>query len=358
MSGSKKVLFLVPYPIQKAPSQRFRVENFLPFLTAESITYKIAPFMDIDTWSVLYSGGSTLKKVIGICKGYLKRIKNTLIDVRNYDYIFIHREATPIGPPLIEWFIAKVLKKKIIFDFDDAIWIAPSSQNKILTFLKFYSKTGKICKWSHQVVGGNTYLCNYAKRFNTNVIEIPTCVNTIDAHNRLKKQETEKVVIGWTGSHSTMIYLDFFIPVYRRLYKKFNIDFVIISNKAPEYNDPGIKFIKWQEATEVQDLMNINIGIMPLTNDAWSEGKCGFKLIQYLALGIPAVASPVGVNKIIIDEENGFLCTTEDEWFNALNTLLNDQNLRAQMGLNGRKKIQDQYCVYANKERFLQLFID
>lgn len=351
-----KVLFILPYPLGKAPSQRFRVEQFLPFLDEEQISYRLAPFMTNDTWQVLYKGNKPLQKIWGIFKGYLKRIRTLIIDVPKADIVFVHREGAPLGPPFFEWLIAKLYRKKIILDFDDAIWIAPTTQNILLKTLRAYWKTRSLCKWSYKIVGGNDYLCNYAKKYNAHVIKIPTCVDTINVHNTLKDQGTDKVVIGWTGSHSTMPYLDLFMPVYRRLYKQYDIEFVIISNQEPIYNDPGIRFIKWQEATEVQDLLNINIGIMPLTNDPWSEGKCGFKLIQYMALGIPAVASPVGVNQIIIEPNNGFLCQSEEEWYSAIVQLIKSSSLRTRIGASGRKKIQEEYCIHTNRTKFISLF--
>jgi glycosyltransferase involved in cell wall biosynthesis len=117
-----------------------------------------------------------------------------------------------------------------------------------------------------------------------------------------------------------------------------------------------MKYLPWNEKSEILDLSQINIGIMPLEDDVWSEGKCGFKLIQYLALGIPAVASPVGVNKEIVDQQNGFLCSTESDWFEALDKLINNVSLRQAMGRRGREKIINRYSVQANEGAFLELF--
>ena len=129
--STPKVLFLVPYPLGKAPSQRFRVELFEPYLKEAGIHYCIAPFMDAATWQHLYKQGSVFQKAWGIVKGYLKRLKTVLIDVHGYDYVFVHREAAPLGPPIFEWIVAKLWRKKMIFDYDDAIWIANTSLSLI-----------------------------------------------------------------------------------------------------------------------------------------------------------------------------------------------------------------------------------
>jgi glycosyltransferase involved in cell wall biosynthesis len=355
MPETKKVLFIVPYPLHRAPSQRFRVEQFLPFLEQTGIVYKISPFLDDHTYTVLYRNSSLLIKAWGVFTGFLKRILG-LLYVRPYDYIFIHREASPIGPPFFEFLVAKVFNKKVIYDFDDAIWI-PDAKGNALRWVKGYWKIGLICKWAYKVVVGNDFLCDYAKRFNNNVILIPTCVDTENTHNRIKDQDEQPTTIGWTGSHSTLRYLDPIVPLLKSFAEHFKIGTVIICNKAPEFSFAGLKYIPWQEASEIDDLLNIHIGVMPLQNDLWSEGKCGFKLIQYLALGIPAVASPVGVNDKIVDEGvNGFLCNSYEDWERMLKKLINDVQMRKSMGEMGRRKVIEKYSVQTYEREFIALF--
>lgn len=353
-----KILFIVPYPVKHAPSQRFRVELFEPFLKEAEFQYNIAPFIDEETWDILYKGGSAFQKAIGIIKGYLKRWKTVLVDAPFYDYIFIHREAAPLGPPIFEWLMAKVLRKKIIYDFDDAIWIPNTTkENNLVAWFKAFWKVKLICKLSYKVVGGNDFLCNYARQFNAQTILIPTCVDVVNGHNQYKTPKEKNIVVGWTGSHSTLIYLEEVISVIEQLNKEFDFTFAVIANKNPELNLPNFQFIPWKEETEVFDLLSFDIGIMPLTPDKWSEGKCGFKLIQYLALGIPAVASPVGVNKEIIQEGvNGFLVNSKEEWYEALKKLLTNFQLRKQMSDAGRNSITSKYSVQAHQESFLNLF--
>ncbi len=353
-----KVLFIAPYPVRHAPSQRFRVELFEPELQQADIAYKFAPFMDEYTWKVLYKQGSILQKAWGIFKGYLKRLKTVLFDIHSYDYVFIHREAAPLGPPIFEWMIAKLWGKKIIFDFDDAIWIEnTSNENKLAGLLKAAWKTKRTCKWAYKVAGGNDYLCNFARNYNSNVVLLPTCVDMQRMHKGTKLHREGEVTIGWTGSHSTLKYIDAVMDVLQELEEKLNTKFIVIANKKPELPLKNWEFIPWKEQTEVDDLLKIDIGIMPLEEDPWSEGKCGFKLIQYLSIGIPAVASPVGVNKQIIEEgKNGYLCNNKEEWLHALSSLINDVALRASMGKAGQEKMRNHYSIASQKDNFLQLF--
>ena len=141
MSEPKKVLFLVPYPLKKAPSQRYRVELFLPELNKARIEYTIKPFVGIKTWEVLYSQGSLFLKTWGLLQGFFKRFGIIIFKLHLYDFVFIHREASPLGPPVFEWIIAKLYKKKIIYDFDDAIWIPNITvENKVVSWFKCFWK--------------------------------------------------------------------------------------------------------------------------------------------------------------------------------------------------------------------------
>lgn len=357
MKKKAKVLFIVPYPVGHAPSQRFRVELFEPYLQEADIEYTIAQFMDAHTWKVLYKQGSAIQKIWGIIKGYLKRIKTVLIDVHAYDYVFVHREGAPMGPPIFEWIIARLWRKKMLYDFDDAIWIPnTSAENKLAAILKAFWKVKYFCKWAHTVIGGNEYLCNYARQYNNNVVLIPTCVDMQRMHNKTKEHHNKRVTIGWTGSHSTLPYLNEIIDVLQYAEQELDTDILIIANKKPELPLKNLQFLNWNAETEIDDLLKIDIGIMPLKDDKWSEGKCGFKLIQYLSLGIPAVASPVGVNKVIIDEAtNGFLCTNDKEWKAALKKLVEDASFRKSAGEAGHQKMLNEYSIAANKEKFISL---
>jgi len=354
----KNVLFLVPYPVGHAPSQRFRVELYLSELDKAGISYKIQSFLDENTWQNLYKGGGFFSKTWGVIKGFARRWKIVLFGLQKYDFVFIHRETAPIGPPIFEWIISKLRRKKIIFDFDDAIWLPNTSkENFFAGWIKAFWKVKYICRWSYKVAGGNDYLCAFARRYNSNVFRIPTVVDTDHQHNQLKDQDSNKIVLGWTGSHSTLKFLDEIVPVLNNLENKFNYEFVVISNKAPEFQLKSLRFVPWKEDSEVKDLLQMNIGVMPLENDAWGEGKCGFKLIQYLSLGIPAAASPVGVNKIIIEQgKNGYLCENAAEWEKALAELMTDQVKRKQMGLEGRKKIESEYSLRSQASNFIALF--
>lgn len=366
-----KILFLTPYPNGVAPSQRFRFEQYYQLLSEKDISFEKQSFLDNNDWKILYENKHRFSKAFAVIKGFSKRIF-ILFRLKQFNYVFIHREATPIGPPIIEWIIAKVFRKKIIYDFDDAIWLSnTSTENNIISKLKWHSKVALICRWSDKVSCGNSYLARYASQFNSNIIINPTTIDTENLHSPslLSSNDDQlrvfnsnlnnnQTVIGWTGTHSTMKYLKIVLPVIQRLQNELDFKFLIISNKAPTFKLECMKYIPWKLETEINDLLSIDIGIMPLEEDKWSEGKCGFKVLQYMSLEKVAVASPVGINGTILqNSENGFLCSDLEEWYHTLKMLLQNKSLRDKAGYKGRKTVIEYYSVVSNRDNFLSFFV-
>lgn len=354
----KKILFICPYPVGLAPSQRFRFEQYASRMKNESITPVIKPFFTEKGYYALYQNGHLLSKIHCIVHSYFKRFA-LLLQVHSFDFVFIHREATPVGPPVIEWIIAKILRKKIIFDFDDAIWTTDkTNEHAFSKWIRWRSKVGTICRWSYKVSCGNDYLADFARHHNENVVVIPTTIASFGPVTREATDPSGRVVIGWTGSHSTLKYLHALLPVLTSLQEKYpSAGFLVIADKDPNLSVTNMRFLKWKKASEIEDLESIDIGVMPLPDDEWARGKCGFKALQYMALSIPAVVSPVGINKKIVTHGvEGFLCSTPDEWFSALEYLILNRNERMAMGRKGRQKVMDYYSMEANLSKFLSLF--
>ncbi len=352
-----KVLFVVPYPPGQAASQRFRVEQWLPVLEEQHIKYKLVPFWDAATWAILYQPGHTLQKVTGLASGFLRRLL-LLPTLRKYAYVFVHREATPLGPPWFEWLAAKVFREKLIYDFDDAIWLAnTTSENRHVAKYKQHQKVARICQWSYKVSCGNHFLQKFASKYNPSALYLPTCIDTLTYHNQLKQQHTPRVVIGWTGSHSTLPYLQLLVPVLQKLEQLYDFDFLVIADTKPVLPLRSLKFIPWQQHTEIADLLQINVGVMPLPDTEWAKGKCAFKALQYMALGIPAVVAAVGANTTAVpDGEAGYTCATPKQWFLRLEQLLLHPTLRAEMGENGQKWVNEHYAAQAHAHTFRNLF--
>jgi glycosyltransferase involved in cell wall biosynthesis len=354
------VLFIVPYPLGESPSQRFRFEQYFDVLRQNGIEFRIQSFLG-SSWKVFYHPGQVFIKSWLLLSGFIRRT-GMLFTLHRYDFVFIHREATPVGPPFFEWCIAKIFRKKIIYDFDDAIWLTDRMAEPVwMRWLKWRSKVGQVCSWSYKVSCGNKYLANYASMFNHSCIVNPTTVDTENIHNPklyTRPPETGQVVVGWTGSSSTLKYLEDFADVLEKVVEKFpEVVFHVIADRKPGERLHFVKFVPWNSATEIKDLSEFHIGIMPLPNDEWSQGKCGFKAIQYMAMEIPAIVSDVGVNSEIVDTEvNGLVVGPAAEWLEGISRLIQDGALRKRMGKSARLKIIERYSVESNVSTFLSLF--
>lgn len=358
-----KVLFLVPYPLAEAPSQRFRFEQYQDLLKARGHEIQIQSFLPPRKWRLFYQPGHATMKTLMMVSGFVKRV-GVLFMIGRFHRVFIHREAAPVGPPVLEWIIGRILKKKIIYDFDDAIWLTDKKNEPWLErTLRSRNKVSSICAWSHTISCGNEYLRKYALKFNPNAVLNPTTVDTENVHNVAVHsgagRPDGRVLVAWTGSHSTLKYLYLLQNVLRQIQQKFtNVDLLVIADKPPEMDLARLSFQPWSSETEITDLSRADIGIMPLPDDEWSKGKCGFKALQYLALGIPAVASNVGVNsEIIQDGRNGRLCSTDEDWLRALEDLITRPELRIELGNAGRRTVVERYSMISNSENFLSLFV-
>ena len=353
-----RILFITPYPTGEAPSQRFRFEQYFRELVKKGHSYEVSSFLTLKAWNIIYKKGRFLEKAWALLSGYFRRMYD-LFRLNKFDVIFIHREASPIGPPFFEWMVSKVLGKFTIYDFDDAIWIPNASETNrnLVIRLKRFANAADICRWSDCVSVGNEYLAEFARKNNKNVVINPTTIDTDEHHNIVTDHGKQSFIIGWTGSHSTVQYLDMIYSVLKRLEENYDFEFHVICDIPPKFNLKSLKFIVWSKETEINDLMNFNVGIMPLPSDIWAKGKCGFKALQYMALGIPAVVSGIGVNAEIVDHGiNGCVCNTPEEWYSSLERLLSDPLYLGKLSEKTRDKIIKNYSVKSNTENFLSLF--
>ena len=351
-----KILAIVPALYDTSPGQRFRLEQWEPLLKAKGAEITYSPFETQELREILYKKGKAFLKIQAVLKNMNNR-RAEIKSLNDYDLIYVFREAALLGPP---WFERKIADSGVpmIFDFDDAVFVPyKSPSNGYLSYLKFPKKTGEICRLSAHVIAGNQYLANYAGKFNENVTIIPTTIDT-DKYQVVEKNcESDVVTIGWSGSFSTVQHLDTIRNVFQELAKEEKFRLRIIGTPTYEISGVDIEAIQWKSETEVEDLEAIDIGVMPLPDEAWSKGKCGLKALQYMALGIPTVCSPVGVNtEIIEDGENGFIANGKDEWIEKLKKLLHSYKLRQELGLAGRKTVEESYSGKSQAPRVFEIF--
>jgi len=362
MINNKRVLIIAAQERNLAPGQRFRFEQYTDFLEANGFTCELSPLADSKDLQTLYSKNNYFAKFKLLYRAYRKR-KTDLRKVKNkeFDLVFVFREAM-IGRFLFFEKKVKASGTPMIFDFDDSIWLQDvSDANKKFSWLKNPQKTSKIIKLCHLVITGNEYLRNYSLQYNQNTIIIPTTIDT-SVYQPLKKNFediSKPITIGWSGSITTIKHfrtaLGFLYTLKQKYGDKLSIS--VIGDKNYTNDELGIFGKAWHSETELKDLCEFDIGIMPLPDDEWAKGKCGLKGLQYMALEIPTVMSPVGVNtEIITDGVNGYLASTEEEWIEKLSLLIESEELRKKLGKASRQTVVDKYSVDANKHKWVEAF--
>jgi glycosyltransferase involved in cell wall biosynthesis len=350
-----EVLALVPYALGTAPSQRYRFEQWHPYLEACGVRLTFAPFAGPSLQRALYLQGRVAIKARGVLRSLFARIGDTRRAAR-FDAVVVHREACLLGPAWVEHLVAR--RVPVVFDFDDAIWLPNVSEtNKHFAWLKSPSKTETICRLAATVSVGNEYLADYAGRFCNHVSVVPSTVDLgaypVAPH---RHSGSPAPVIGWTGSHSSLRYLEGMRGVLRELARRREFKLLVIGVEGFEVPGVAVECRSWCAQTEAQDLHAMDIGIMPLTDDRWSRGKCAMKAIQYMAAGIPAVVSPVGANKALVThDENGLLASSHEEWIEALERLLLDPDARRRLGDSGRETVQRSYSAEVQAPRVAAL---
>lgn len=344
-SSSVVACGLVPYPLDKAPSQRYRFEQWQPHLRAEGITLDLVPSADDGLLSILYKPGRPLAKAAALGRAFWKSILQ-LPATRRYDVILVHRAICIGGPALLER-IVTLFGRPVIFDFDDAIYrLHTSAANRWFGWLKFPGKTAAICRLSTHITVGNAFLADYARQYNPNVTIIPSSVDTERYRPIERNGMARRLIIGWTGSSTSQTHLEMFAPVLRELLGRHDVEMRVLSDREPVLPGVACTWRRWSPETEVEEVGQFDIGIMPMPDDPWARGKCAFKALQYMALGVPAVCSPVGANADVIQHGvNGLLAATSRDWLNQLGSLLHNADQRQRLGAAGRNTVEQQYSM-------------
>ena len=355
-----KIFFLVPYPLRKGPNIRFRLECYLPYLAREGIQCIVRPFASERLYSILFEKGYFIEKVLRTLAGYWFRLGDFLKSLR-YDCIVIYRETSPFGPAILP-LLWKIIGKKVIFDFDDAIYLRSSSDvNRLTAFLKCPSKTKTLIQASSAVIVGNRHLYQYAQQYHSNVMLIPTPIDTSifisgTAPQKAHSSNNDKIRIGWVGSRTTLAHFYLLSEILQRLSQKYPIETLVLGARNVTIPKVEVISLEWELGVELDILRSFDIGVMPLPNDEWSQGKCGFKLLQYMSMNIPTVSSPVGVNvEIIQDGQNGFLAANLQEWIQKISRLIEDKDLRKRIGMAGRHTVEERYSLKRWYPQFVKL---
>lgn len=351
-----RVLVLVPGVPDTIPAQRFRIEQWVPGLRALGVQLEFEPFMSPELNAILYKPGNYGRKATLIGRAMLRRA-SCLQHVSEFDLVYVQRETALLGPAIFERWI-RATGVPYVFDFDDAIFLPNASEaNRLFSFLKFPGKTAVACRLAAHVMAGNDYLGEYALRFNRRVTVVPTTIDTEKYMPQRPRWESPKPLLVWTGSPTTVRYLESLAGALQRVRERHDFTLRVIG--APRASVPGIdiEMMAWTPETEAVNLQGAWAGLMPVPDDAWARGKCGCKALQYMAVEVPAVCSPVGMNARLIREgENGLLASSEDEWVEKLSLLINSEELRRRLGQAGRETVESWYSAEVQAPRVHQIF--
>jgi len=320
------------------PSSRYRIYQYIPYLKRAGIEVSISPLFKGGWFRILAIRQRPLRAVAKFLYSLARlfvRIK-AILKVGKYDLYCFEHQAFPYIPVFLER-IAKKINPNMVLEFDDAIYLTCLHKKKI----------PRLIRMSKYVIVGNEFLKDYALKFNPNVTIIPTVID-IDRYRPKKDYHPHgKLNIGWVGLAYNLPYVQELAGILQKLRKEVG-EFVltVISSKGFELDGVEVIFKRWSYDNEVKEIRSLDIGIMPLADDEWAKGKCGLKVLQYMACGVPVVASPVGVNREIInDGENGFLAATDEEWLKKLSLLARDGKLRRTVGQKGRETVEKHYSL-------------
>lgn len=351
--GNMRILALVPSPYNTTPGQRYRMEQWEPLLRSYGVQIVFESFKSEELHELLCKPARKWEKFKLLTRACSRRAA-LMRSAHDYDAVYIYNEAALLGPAVLERMIRRA-GIPIIYDFDDAIFLPYayiSPANGYFRLLKFPMKTRTICRLASHVMVGNAYLADYARRVNSRVTIVPSTIDTTQYKGGARTSSDGVPVIGWTGSYSTLQYLDAMKGTLQRLATRERFRLRVIGASDYQIEGVDVEALPWSPQSEVEDLLPVDIGIMPLPDDRWTRGKCGMKALQYMALGIPVVCSPVGVSlSIISDGASGFLAGTEDQWVDRLAQLLRAPSLREQLGKEGRKTVETKYSAAVQAPR-------
>lgn len=356
---NKKVIIICPYPIGVAAGQRLKYEQYFNHWRENNFQIDVYPFMSDKLWKVAYTKGNLGVKIFESLKGYFNRYL-ILYKLKKFDLVYIHQWTTPYGTSIYD-FLIRILSKKIIFDLEDFVVTKNNglrSTGKFVSFFRFSSRTKYLIKNSDHVITSSPTLNDYCKSLNklNSATYITSSIN-IDRFIPVNEYKNDhKIVIGWTGTFSSKPYLESISDVLIELNKQCDFKLRVISNCDFNIPDVDLEVINWTKENEVQDLQGIDVGLYPLENSKWVLGKSGLKALQYMAFGIPTVATGIGTSNIIIQNNvNGMLVKTKDEWMNVLKKLIEDADLRKRIGLEARKTIVENYSNQVIKIMYLNI---
>ncbi len=352
----KRILIVCPHPLNVAPGQRLKYEQYIKSWEEKGYQVDISSFMSLRFWNIVYKPGRLLEKIMWTKIGYFRRFL-LLFRLRKYDLVYTFLWGTPFGPPIYEWALCKI-SKKIIYDIDDLVYSKDhkSKANSFIATLKGREKPIYLMKKANHVITCTPHLDDFVRQYTNKTTDISSTINT-DTYKPINTYSNDNTLtLGWSGSHSTSKYVYLLQDVLLELSTKYKFKLLVIGDAS--FNIPGldVEAIGWEEATEVKNLQRIDIGLYPLPDEPWVLGKSGLKALQYMALGIPTIATAIGANyRVIEDGVSGTLVKTNKDWMSALENYMNNAELRKSHGIAAQIRVEEKYSIRANTPVYLNI---
>lgn len=352
-------LLLLPKFSRLGASSRLRTLQYMPWLETAGFDISVQPLISNELLTKRYKNGSY---GLALLFAYVLRLR-ALISRARFGLLWIEKEALPWFPVWVELTLLKGVP--YVLDYDDAVFHNYDQHRNGVVRRVFRRRLDRLMAHASLVIVGNNYLAQRAQSAGAKWVEIvPTVVDLArypEPQKVLLTQTPEgdsRPRIVWIGSPSTVQYLDLLREPLRKLATLQTFVFRVIGGGPVEIPGVQVEEVPWSELTEVDDISDCQVGVMPLLDSFWERGKCGYKLIQYMACGLPVVASDVGANSdIVIDDLNGYLARGPEDWVGALAKLLSSPKLRAEMGANGRRRVEEQYCIQKTGPRMAQFLL-
>jgi glycosyltransferase involved in cell wall biosynthesis len=352
-----RVLVLTPYAYGTVPGPRSSFELWERVLLEAGIELDYLVFETDRLREVIYEPGRVAAKAWELTRAYARFAPRAVRRAREYDAVLINREATLVGPAVIERLVART-GKPLIYVLDDPLYIPyRSPSNGWLSYLKFFGKVKSLCRMSTLVLANSPSHVRFARAYNDNVWEIPSVVDADLYTGWAAAPRNGSVCVGWTGSESTAENLRIISGPLKALGERSDLELKFIGGR--DFGLEGIPYsaVPWRASTEVEDLRSLDVGLLPLPRTPWTPHKFYLKLVQYMALGIPPVATPLGSNPILIKEgETGFLADGDGEWIAKVERLVADPDLRERIGRAAAALALSRYTLQANAERIVAAF--
>jgi glycosyltransferase involved in cell wall biosynthesis len=351
-----RVLALTPNLYGVSPGQRSSIELWEKVLEPAGITLEHSPFETTRLREVIYEPGRPFAKATELTRAYANRLRS-LGTLDDYDAVLVYREAALVGPEVIERWVAR-RGKPIIYQLDDPLYVPYRSPHSgWFSYLKFFGKVGRIMRLSRVVIVNSRHHREYAERYNRNVWQVPSVVDADVYKREPRPAHNGPVCIGWSGSATTVGNLAVIADPVRQVGRRPDVRVQVIG--ATESPFPGVPTTvrPWRAETEVQDLRELDVGLLPAPVTEWNKRKFFMKLVQYMALGIPAVCTPLGSNPDVVEHgKTGFLADSPDEWVRYLELLVDDDKLRAEMSERAAEVAHQKYTLQANAENIVAAF--